>query len=52
MRAASSLPRTFADSMAFDNTPEITPKLIADHGLKSDEYAKIIELIGRQPTLT
>ena len=38
--------------MAFDNTPEITPKLIADHGLKSDEYAKIVELIGRQPTLT
>ena len=38
--------------MAFDNNPEITPKLIADHGLKSDEYAKIIELIGRQPSLT
>ncbi|OJX50399.1 phosphoribosylformylglycinamidine synthase subunit PurL [Devosia sp. 66-22] len=38
--------------MAFDNNTEITPKLIADHGLKSDEYAKIIELIGRQPTLT
>ncbi len=38
--------------MAFDNTPEITPRLIADHGLKSDEYKKIVELIGRQPTLT
>src|SRR5690349_24446270 len=38
--------------MAFDNNPEITPKLITDHGLKSDEYKKIIELIGRQPTLT
>ncbi|MBL8599288.1 MAG: phosphoribosylformylglycinamidine synthase subunit PurL [Devosia sp.] len=38
--------------MAFDNNTEITPKLIADHGLKSDEYKKIIELIGRQPTLT
>jgi phosphoribosylformylglycinamidine synthase subunit PurL len=38
--------------MAFDNNTEITPKLIADHGLKSDEYRKIIELIGRQPTLT
>ncbi len=38
--------------MAFDNTIEITPKLIADHGLKSDEYKKIIELIGRQPTYT
>ncbi len=38
--------------MAFDNNIEITPKLIADHGLKSDEYKKIIELIGRQPTYT
>jgi phosphoribosylformylglycinamidine synthase II len=38
--------------MAFDNNPEITPKLVSDHGLKSDEYRKIIELIGRQPTLT
>ena len=41
-----------ADSMAFDNTPEITPKLISDHGLKPDEFSKIVELIGRQPTLT
>jgi phosphoribosylformylglycinamidine synthase len=38
--------------MAFDNNPEITPALIADHGLKSDEYARIVELIGRQPTYT
>src|SRR6187549_2346162 len=38
--------------MAFDNNIEITPKLISDHGLKSDEYKKIIELIGRQPTYT
>ena len=38
--------------MAFDNTPDITPKLISDHGLKADEYKKIIGLIGRQPTLT
>src|SRR5215813_12773447 len=38
--------------MAFDNHPEITPKLVADHGLKPDEYAKILALIGRVPTLT
>jgi len=38
--------------MAFDNNPEITPKLVSDHGLKSDEYRKISDLIGRQPTLT
>jgi phosphoribosylformylglycinamidine synthase len=38
--------------MAFDNTPEITPQLIADHGLKADEYDRILALIGRTPTLT
>ena len=31
---------------------KITPELIAEHGLKPDEYARILELIGREPTLT
>jgi phosphoribosylformylglycinamidine synthase len=30
----------------------ITPELVADHGLKPDEYQRILDLIGRQPTLT
>ena len=38
--------------MAFDNNPEITPQLVADHGLKPDEYQKILTLIGRTPTYT
>ena len=40
--------------MAFDNNPEITPKLVADHGLKPDEYDRIIGLLGGRnaPTLT
>lgn len=32
--------------------PEITETLVAAHGLKPDEYARILELIGRTPTLT
>jgi phosphoribosylformylglycinamidine synthase len=32
--------------------PEITAELVAAHGLKPDEYARILELIGRTPTLT
>src|SRR6187200_1866809 len=32
--------------------PEITDALIAAHGLKPDEYGRILELIGRTPTLT
>jgi len=30
----------------------ITPALVAEHGLKPDEYKRILELIGREPTLT
>ena len=32
--------------------PTITPDLIASHGLKPDEYARILEIIGREPTFT
>jgi selenophosphate synthetase-related protein len=32
--------------------PAITPELIAEHGLKPDEYARIEKLIGRKPTFT
>ena len=34
------------------NEPKITPELVAEHGLKPDEYQRILELIGREPTLT
>ena len=33
------------------NEPRITPELVAEHGLKPDEYERILELIGREPTL-
>jgi phosphoribosylformylglycinamidine synthase len=32
--------------------PKITPELVAQHGLKPEEYERILELIGREPTLT
>jgi phosphoribosylformylglycinamidine synthase len=34
------------------NEPAITPELVAEHGLKPDEYARIVVLIGRAPTFT
>jgi len=34
------------------NEPRITPELIAEHGLKPDEYDRILRLIGREPSLT
>ena len=30
----------------------MTPELIAEHGLKADEYERILKLIGREPSLT
>ncbi len=34
------------------NDISITPELVADHGLKPEEYQRILDLIGRDPTLT
>ena len=34
------------------NETKITPELVAEHGLKPDEYERILKLIGREPTLT
>jgi phosphoribosylformylglycinamidine synthase len=34
------------------NDVPITPELVAQHGLKADEYQRILDLIGREPTLT
>ncbi len=41
MSAASPLPE-----------PAITPALVASHGLKPDEYARFLALVGRTPTFT
>ncbi|MCA0343945.1 MAG: hypothetical protein LCH99_29980, partial [Proteobacteria bacterium] len=38
--------------MTISNTRPITPELIAAHGLKPDEYDRILSLIGREPTFT
>src|SRR6187551_485189 len=34
------------------NQPQITPELVASHGLKPDEYERILKLIGRAPKFT
>ncbi|HET9619601.1 MAG TPA: phosphoribosylformylglycinamidine synthase subunit PurL, partial [Pseudolabrys sp.] len=34
------------------NDTPITPELVAEHGLKADEYERIVKLIGRTPSLT
>lgn len=32
--------------------PAISPELIASHGIKPDEYQRILEIIGREPSFT
>ncbi len=34
------------------NEPRITPELVASHGLKPDEYERILKIIGRVPSFT
>ncbi|MGD9783708.1 MAG: phosphoribosylformylglycinamidine synthase subunit PurL [Hyphomicrobiaceae bacterium] len=40
-----------------DSTPNarpsaITPQIVAEHGFKGDEYANLLRILGREPTLT
>src|SRR5512133_750154 len=50
--------RVINDVLACDNTskvphmPEITPEVVREHGLSPDEYKKVLDLLGREPTLT
>ncbi len=36
----------------YQNNVPITDELVAQHGLKPDEYERFEKLIGRKPTLT
>src|SRR3954452_16258298 len=48
----ASRKRAPPDSSMNPTEPAITPALVAEHGLKPDEYERILKLIGRAPTLT
>jgi phosphoribosylformylglycinamidine synthase II len=32
--------------------PKITAQLVAEHGLKPDEYQRLLEILGREPSIT
>jgi phosphoribosylformylglycinamidine synthase len=38
--------------MTTAKSPDITPELVAQHGLKPDEYQRFVKLLGRTPTIT
>src|SRR5664279_526037 len=39
-------------SQTLPKEPAITPDLVAQHGLKPDEYQRLLGLIGREPSFT
>src|SRR5881628_582748 len=49
---SSRISRKRHDADVIPNEPTITPELVAEHGLKPDEYERILKLIGRVPTFT
>ncbi len=38
--------------MSIPNEPQIDAKMIADHGLSPEEYQKILDIMGREPSYT
>jgi len=32
--------------------PSITPELVADHGLNAEEYQRLLDILGREPSMT
>src|SRR6476660_8544652 len=52
-RGTALAPAEFDDRRHLLNAPHpITPALVAAHGLKPDEYQRILALIGREPSIT
>ncbi len=45
-------PSAEAAGAHFDNDTTMTPDLIGEHGLTTDEYAHIVRVLGRDPNLT
>ncbi|MCF6197988.1 MAG: phosphoribosylformylglycinamidine synthase subunit PurL [Hyphomicrobiaceae bacterium] len=33
-------------------TPQITPELVAEHGINKEEYARLLDILGREPSYT
>ena len=33
------------------NLAEVTPEIVAEHGLNDEEYGRILEIMGRAPNL-
>src|SRR3954452_20015720 len=50
--ASSRISRKLHDADVIPNESTITPELVAEHGLTTDEYQRVLDLIGREPSIT
>jgi phosphoribosylformylglycinamidine synthase II len=41
-----------SDSLTLDRPSQITPELVAEHGLSPEEYERVLHAMGREPNLT
>ena len=39
-------------AVARPGDPVITPALVAEHGLTTEEFERLVSMLGRQPTFT
>ncbi len=37
--------------MASETNPQITPEVVAEHGLKPEEYERLLDVLGREPRI-
>ena len=37
--------------MAAQSASKITPEVVAEHGLKPDEYKRLLDILGREPLI-
>jgi phosphoribosylformylglycinamidine synthase subunit PurL len=51
-RLNSTISATAGANVSIPNAIPITPELVEAHGLKPEEYRRIVELIGREPSFT
>ncbi len=40
------------EATAPQTTSRITPQIVAEHGLKPDEYQRLLKILGREPSMT
>jgi phosphoribosylformylglycinamidine synthase II len=43
-------PEVGSETSVGHNQPKITPEVVAEHGFKGDEYQRLLDILGREPT--